>query len=202
MHKLKSLSLHILPLWKHVPTRTCACLSAYVTGIHVTCVSQSGYVCAWMCQMAGESFEKWCYGATAVSHLVIWSNKAISLHIREEPGVLEWLHLYLTNSLRYLLFFYYKISTDLESLLTWALNFICNVLTSQYCNRKPGKTMKGEELYAEKLQALMSKAWLKNKQSSPPTHPLGTARLLGMDDFAICLVTAIPLTYQIPQTWF
>lgn len=171
VHKFKSWSLHISPLWKHVPMRTCACLSVYVTGIHITCVSQSGYVCAWMCQMAGGSFEKWCYRATAVSRLVIWSNKAIGLCTREEPGVLERLHLCLTNSLWYLLFFYYKTSMGLESLLAWALNFICNVLTSQYCNRKPGRGMEGGDLYAEKLQALMSEAWLKNKQSSPPPQP-------------------------------
>lgn len=118
---------------------------------------------------------------------------------RKSKEFLEWLHLSLTNSLWYILFFYYKISTGLESLLAWALNFIGNVLTSQYCNRKPGKGMKGENLYAEKLQELMSKAWLKNKQPSPPTSPLGTVCLLGTDDFVIHLVTVIPLTYKIVQ---
>jgi len=60
----------------------------------------------------------------------------------------------------------------LESLLAWALNFICNVLTSQYRNRKPGKGMEGEDPYAEKLHALMSEARLKNKQSSPTSWEL------------------------------
>lgn len=140
----------------------------YVTGTHISCICPSGYMCTWVCHMAGGSFEKQRYVATALSCLMIWSNKAISLRTTEEPGVLEWLHLYRTNSLWYLLFFYYKISRGLESLLAWALNFICNVLTSQYRNRKPGRDVEGEDLYAEKLQALMSEAWLKTSLTHPP----------------------------------
>lgn len=98
---------------------------------------------------------------------------------RKSKEFLEWLHLYLTNSLWYILFFSYKISMGLESLLAWALNFIGNVLTSQYCNRKPGKGMKGEKSICREASSINEQGLIK-KQTTFPTHqPFGNCLSAG-----------------------